>query len=118
MAPRNTPRPLIQSPTSLGQCYAAIRQRLGTLSETPDFEARQLLSHILNRPSSWSLAHPEYTLTSREISALEMAMARVESGEPLPFVLGFSLYISFSFTSLIYAAWREFFLNTFYVYGD
>jgi len=51
-------------------------------------DAQVLLAHVLGKPRAWVMAHPEVVLTDDQTQALEMARARVEGGEPLPYVLG------------------------------
>lgn len=65
-----------------------IRQRLMPVTETPYLDAQVLLSHILDRPRSTLLAHPDLTLTPLQNKAVEEALQQLERGVPLPYVLG------------------------------
>jgi release factor glutamine methyltransferase len=65
-----------------------ITRRLAPHTETPGLDARVILSHILQKPQSWLLAHPEAEPTPAQAAALEAALRRLENGEPLPYVLG------------------------------
>lgn len=65
-----------------------IRTRLEGQSETAGLDAQVLLAHLLGKPKAWVIAHPELALTSEQSSELEKALARLEQGEPLPYVLG------------------------------
>jgi len=56
--------------------------------QVPRSTLQVLLAHILDKPRAWVMAHPEAVLTDEQAQALEMARARVEGGEPLPYVLG------------------------------
>jgi len=47
-----------------------------------------LLSHVLGRPRAWVLAHPEVDLSIEQMTSLQARLARLEKGEPLPYVLG------------------------------
>ncbi len=47
-----------------------------------------LLAHVLDKPRAWILAHPEASLTSEQQQRLEQATERLQSGEPLPYILG------------------------------
>jgi len=47
-----------------------------------------LLAHVLGVKRSWLLAHPEVELTHEQEQVLRDSLARLESGEPLPYVLG------------------------------
>lgn len=62
--------------------------RLASISDTPALIASVLISHILNKPRTWVLAHPELTLTTEQQRQLEDSLCRLESGEPFPYVIG------------------------------
>ena len=62
--------------------------RLAPISDTPALIASVLISHILHKPRAWVLAHPELTLTTEQQKQLEDSLCRLESGEPLPYVIG------------------------------
>lgn len=62
--------------------------RLAPTSDTPALDASVLLAHILNKPRTWVMAHPELTLTSQQQKQLKDSLARLERGEPFPYVLG------------------------------
>lgn len=47
-----------------------------------------LLAHVLNKPKTWILAHPETHLTPNQNEVLEGLVGRLQTGEPLPYVLG------------------------------
>lgn len=57
------------------------------MSESPSLDAQVLLAHVLGKPRPWVLAHQEVVLTTDQVSVLEEALARLEAGEPLPYVL-------------------------------
>lgn len=65
-----------------------ISARLASVSDTPALDASVLLARIVNRPRSWILAHPELTLTDEQQTQLQSSLARLENGEPFPYVLG------------------------------
>ena len=46
------------------------------------------MAFILGKPRAWVLAHPEAVLSPEQTHQLEMALARLENSEPLPYVLG------------------------------
>jgi release factor glutamine methyltransferase len=58
------------------------------VSETPELDARVLLANILDKPRTWVEAHPEALLTQSQLATANKAVARLEKGEPLPYVLG------------------------------
>lgn len=74
--------------TAIGDYFISLSARLGGKSDTPNLDAQVLLAHVLGKPRAWLLAHPEMTLTPREERALEKALRQLESGIPLPYVLG------------------------------
>lgn len=65
-----------------------IRQRLQPVSDTPALDAQVLLAHVLEVPRAWVLAHPEVQLLAEAEDRLQAALERLESGEPLPYLLG------------------------------
>jgi release factor glutamine methyltransferase len=65
-----------------------IAERLAPLSDTAFLDASVLLAHVLKRPRTWVLAHPELGLTAEQQTLLNDSLARLEDGEPFPYVLG------------------------------
>jgi release factor glutamine methyltransferase len=63
-------------------------ERLQYHSETASLDAQVLLAHILKKPRTWIAAHPEGFLEAPQVQKLKDALARLESGEPLPYLLG------------------------------
>ena len=68
--------------------HSDITTRLAPISDTPALVASVLISHILNKPRTWVLAHPELTLTTEQQKQLNDSLDRLESGEPFPYVIG------------------------------
>jgi release factor glutamine methyltransferase len=66
-------------------------------SDTPALDASVLLARILNKPRTWVMAHPELTLSSEQQNQLNAALARLENGEPFPYVLGAWEFFSLEF---------------------
>ncbi len=62
--------------------------RLEKTSDTPGLDAQVVLAHLLEKPRSWVMAHPEVGLSGERVNTLENMVARLESKEPLPYVLG------------------------------
>ena len=73
---------------TVGETLDSLPARLEKFSDTPGLDAQVLLAHVLGKPRSLVLAHPEAPLTRRRVAALEALVARLEGGEPLPYVLG------------------------------
>ena len=74
-----------------------ITTRLAPISDTPDLDASVLLAHVLNKPRTWVMAHPELTLTAEQQTQLNESLTRLEKGEPFPYVLGHWEFFSLDF---------------------
>ena len=61
---------------------------LATISDTPALDASVLIAHILKKPRTWVMAHPELAPTAEQQKQLENLLARLERGEAFPYVLG------------------------------
>ena len=73
---------------SVGQALEDTRTRLMGLSENPILDAQVLLAHMLGQDRAWVLAHLEADLSVAQAQRWEQALARLESGEALRYVLG------------------------------
>lgn len=73
---------------SIATTLEGLRQRLAHVSDTPSLDAQVLLAHTLGVPRAWILAHPQEELAGAQEQALQQSLARLEAGEPLPYVLG------------------------------
>jgi release factor glutamine methyltransferase len=62
--------------------------RLRTVSDTAALDAQVLLGHVLDKNRSWVLAHPSAPVAGEEMFALQKSVASLESGFPLPYLLG------------------------------
>lgn len=62
--------------------------RLAPLTDTPALDASVLLARILGKSRTWVMARPELTLTADQQKQLDDSLARLENGEPFPYVLG------------------------------
>jgi release factor glutamine methyltransferase len=65
-----------------------ITNLLAVISDTPALDASVLIAHVVNKPRTWVIAHPELTLTPLQQEQLDNALVRLESGEAFPYVLG------------------------------
>ncbi|HRJ56053.1 MAG TPA: peptide chain release factor N(5)-glutamine methyltransferase [Anaerolineales bacterium] len=62
---------------------------LAQKKETCDvLDAQVLLAHVIGHPRTWLLAHLESPLTPPQADSATQAFARLEAGEPLPYILG------------------------------
>lgn len=73
---------------SIAPLFKEISARLAPYSDTALLDGQVLLAHILRKPRPWILAHPEAVISPEEFHELELALIRLERGEPLPYVLG------------------------------
>ena len=64
-----------------------VTNRLSSMSDTPALDASVLLAHIVGKPRTWIMAHPELTLTEEQQERLQKSLVQLENGEPLPYVL-------------------------------
>jgi release factor glutamine methyltransferase len=62
--------------------------RLSEVSDTARLDAQVLVGHVLGKPRSWVLAHPEARVSHEERMRMEVLAQRLETGEPLPYLLG------------------------------
>ena len=62
--------------------------QLKIISESPNLDAQVLLAHILQKPRSWVLAHPEVELNAEQDEALQIALTQLQQDIPLPYVIG------------------------------
>jgi release factor glutamine methyltransferase len=65
-----------------------ITNRLASTSDTPALDASVLIAHVVNKPRTWVMAHPELTLTTEQQKQLDDSLAELERGKPFPYVLG------------------------------
>ena len=62
--------------------------QLISISDTPSLDASVLIAHVIHKPRTWVMAHPELALTSEQQKDLDESLARLERGESFPYVLG------------------------------
>jgi release factor glutamine methyltransferase len=51
-------------------------------------DAQLLLAHAIGHPRTWLLAHLDAPLSTSMLASADQAFARLEAGEPLPYILG------------------------------
>ncbi len=83
---------------AIGEIIAKLRPLFANWSETPALDAQVLLAHLSGKNRAWLLAHPEATLSQGQQAALTVAVARLQSGEPLPYILGHWEFYGLDFT--------------------
>jgi len=62
--------------------------RLASISDTPALDASVLIAHIVNKPRTWIMAHPEVSLTQEQQRQLDNSLEQLEKSDPFPYVLG------------------------------
>jgi len=68
--------------------FADVTTQLTPISDTPALDASVLIAHVIHRPRTWVMAHPELSLTVEQQKELDNSLARLERGESFPYVLG------------------------------
>lgn len=72
----------------IASLHADITARLAATSDTPALDASVLLAHIVQKPRTWVMAHPELTLTIEQQDQLDESLTRLENGVLFPYVIG------------------------------
>jgi release factor glutamine methyltransferase len=65
-----------------------VTTQLTSISDTPALDASVLIAHIINKPRTWVMAHPELRLTAEQQNNLDDSLVRLEHGESFPYVIG------------------------------
>ena len=65
--------------------------------EQPYQVALILLAHVLQKPKTWVLAHPETHLNPDQKAHLERLVRRLQIGEPLPYLTGKQAFFGLDF---------------------
>ncbi len=66
--------------------------------EQPYQVALILLAHVLQKPKTWLLAHPETHLNPEQKAHLERLVRRLQEGEPLPYLTGKQAFFGLDFS--------------------
>lgn len=66
-------------------------------TDQPQQVALILLAHVLNKPKTWVLAHPEAHLNPDQKARLEHLVSRLQEGEPLPYLTGKQAFYGLEF---------------------
>lgn len=75
-------------PSTVQELLHHLTQQFSHSSETASLDAQVLISHHLERPRTWILAHPEAELTDLQYKEILQSARRLEQGEPLPYIIG------------------------------
>ena len=65
-----------------------LTRQLTPISDTPALDAAVLIAHIIDKPRTWVMAHPDLVLTSDQQNELAVSLERLERGVSFPYVLG------------------------------
>ena len=86
----------------VGAWLAVSRQKLKqtnyeAISETSGLDLQVLLSHIIQQPRAWVVAHPEAIISEAQVKALSEALSHLSSGIPLPYIIGHHHFMNLEF---------------------
>jgi release factor glutamine methyltransferase len=84
--------------TTITQILQESTEKLAQVSETPALDVQTLLAHILGKPRTWLLTHPEDLLSSQALSTFRKDINLLVEGIPLPHVLGRWEFYGLEFT--------------------
>jgi len=79
---KKTRKPMTQT------LLSELTSRFAQFSDTPALDASVLLAHVISKPRTWVLAHPELTLTDEQQDHLHNSLEQLGAGTPFPYVLG------------------------------
>lgn len=71
---------------NVAEALSDLTGRLG--GDWPELDAQLLMAHALKKPRTWLLAHTEQELSPQQKSLLDSFAAQLQTGTPLPYVLG------------------------------
>ena len=71
---------------NIGELLRNIPSRLN--SDWPELDAQLIVAYAVDKPRTWILAHLETDLSALQSAAVDQAVARLEAGESLPYILG------------------------------
>jgi release factor glutamine methyltransferase len=66
-------------------------------SELASLEARVILCHILDKPREWLVTHPDFELDDHQTDKANQMIARIQTGEPLPYLIGKQAFYGLDF---------------------
>ena len=81
---------------SVGKLTQQVTRLLSTI-ENPHENALVLLAHVLGKPKTWLIAHPETYLTPDQSKQLQGLVDRLCKGEPLPYLTGHQEFFGLDF---------------------
>ena len=87
----------------VGAWQVSARQKLpgtsyGDSSDAPGLDLQVLLSHIIQQPRAWIIAHPKAEISAADHIALDKALIRLLNGEPLPYIIERRYFMDLEFS--------------------
>jgi release factor glutamine methyltransferase len=70
---------------------------LAEISELASLETRVILCHVLDKPREWLVLHPDFELEQRQLDLLNLMITRLQTGEPLPYLVGKQAFFGLEF---------------------
>lgn len=83
---------------SVGAAIEHSYRRLKGLSESPLLDAQVLVAYITDQTRTRIITHPEALLNRSQITLLQESLIKLESGVPLPYVIGRREFYGLEFT--------------------
>jgi release factor glutamine methyltransferase len=71
--------------------------RLAAFSDSANLDAQVLVAHVLGQSRTWTLAHADDAVGEHHATDLDSLLQRLETGEPLPYVLGHHEFFGLDF---------------------
>lgn len=71
----------------------AAKEKLESISPTPQLDAEVLLSFLLKTTRTWLLTHPESTLSPDQIRLYDQMIQRRQQSEPIAYITGEKLFM-------------------------
>lgn len=81
----------------LGEFLRRSSPEINQLVEFPQQTCLVLLAHVIGKPQTWVLAHPEAALSRSEQAELRALLSRLKKGEPLAYLIGKQEFFGLSF---------------------
>ncbi len=73
------------------------RKRLADSTQDSASALYAIIHHVLNKPRTFGIAHPEYELNQEEKERLDRAFERLMDGIPLPYITGVQEFFGIDF---------------------
>lgn len=91
------PQLVTMTKVELGSWIAEKRVLLQGKTEFPSIELNAIAAHFLQKTTSWIISHPETILADQQVQALDNAVERLLTGEPLAYITGVRSFFGLDF---------------------